>query len=152
LSYRIENASEWQSLDRLAPYMSDILHEMGRLAKRFPKDVTTAALFGDFISGKRTLWLVLDGDKFVSMAMTRVDTVNATGERIATLCDLAGRDVQRYATELCTALEAWASQQNCGTLAVEGRKGWERLLTKHGYRAERVLYRKTKVEAHGNIH
>lgn len=151
MSYTIVNASEWP-LERIAPYMSDVLREMSRLAKRFPKDVTTAALFNDFLSGARTLWLILYDGNFISMAMTRVDTVNATGERIATLCDLAGRDVKAYAAELCMALEQWADQQKCGVLAVEGRKGWEPILAKHGYRAERVLYRKTKVEAHGHIH
>jgi hypothetical protein len=136
-------ASKWP-LDRIAPYMSDILREMGRLSKRFPKDVTTAALFNDFLSGKKTLWLILDGNAFVAITMTVVNTIDATGERIATLCDLAGRDVKAYAADLCAVLEQWAIANNCGTLAVEGRKGWEPLLARYGYRSERVLYRKSR--------
>ncbi|TGP26092.1 hypothetical protein EN828_10460 [Mesorhizobium sp. M2D.F.Ca.ET.185.01.1.1] len=146
----IVNASEWP-LERLAPYMSDVLCEMGRLARRFPGDVTMGALYSEFLSGKKTLWLVLEGDKFVSMAMSTIRTVDATGQRIATLCDLAGRDVHKYAAELCAAVEAWASQQNCGVFAVEGREGWKPLLAQHGYKPFAVLYRK-RVEAHGNVH
>ncbi|TGV26335.1 hypothetical protein [Mesorhizobium sp. M4B.F.Ca.ET.143.01.1.1] len=149
--YTIYNASEW-NLDRLGPYLSDVVHEMGRLADRFPGDVTTAALFQEFLSGRKTLWLILEGDRFVSMGMSSIRTVDATGQRIATLCDLAGRDVHNYAAELCAAVEAWAEQQNCGVFAVEGREGWKPLLAQYGYKPFAVLYRKTKVEADGNIH
>lgn len=140
---RVVNGSEWP-LDQLAPYMSDILREMGRLAKRFPKDVTTAGLFQEFLSGRRTLWLVLDGDVFVSMAMTTMRTIDATGTKIATLCDLAGRDVQKYAAELCAATELWADKNGCAVMAVEGREGWKPLLAQYGYKPFSVLYRKTR--------
>lgn len=151
MSYSIENASEWP-LDRLAPYMSDVLREMGRLASRFPGDITMQALYGEFLTGKKTLWLVLEGEKLVSIAMSSIRTVDATGQRIGTLSDLAGRDVHKYAPELCAAVEAWADQQKCGVFAVEGREGWKPILAKHGYKPFAVLYRKVKVEAHGNIH
>jgi hypothetical protein len=65
MTYSIVNASEW-SLDDLAPYMGDILKQMGRLAKRFPRDVTTASLFQEFLAGKKTLWLILEDKAFVS--------------------------------------------------------------------------------------
>jgi hypothetical protein len=143
VSYRIVNASEW-SLDQLAPYMSDILREMGRLAKRFPKDVTTAGLFQAFLSGKRTLWLVLEGDGFVSIAMSSISTIDATGTRVATLCDLAGRDVAKYEALLFATMEAWADQNNCDVKAIEGREGWKRPLAKYGYKPYAVLYRKTR--------
>lgn len=124
--------------------MSEILREMGRLAKRFPKDVTTAALFQEFLTGKKTLWLVLEGDGFVSIAMTTVRTIDGTGTKIATLCDLAGRDIQNYAVELNAALERWASEKDCQVMAVEGREGWKPLLALFGYKPFAVLYRKVK--------
>lgn len=139
----IVNGSEW-SIDQLAPYMSDILKQMGRLAKRFPKDVTTAALFNEVLSGKRTLWLILDGETLVSIALSTIRTVDATGTKIATLCDLAGRDVLKYAAELCATLEAWAEQKGCSVMAVEGRVGWAPLLKQYGYAPHSVLYRKSR--------
>ncbi len=79
--------------------------------------MTTAALFQEFLSGKKTLWLVLEGDGFVSIAMTTIRTIDGTGTRIATLCDLAGRDIHNYATELNAALEQWASKNDCPVMA-----------------------------------
>lgn len=143
MTYRIVNASEW-SLDQLAPYMSDILREMGRLATRFPKDCTTAALFQEFLSGRKTLWIVLNGDDFVTMALSTVRTVDATGTRMATLCDLAGKEVQNYAADLCEALEAWADKNDCEIRAIEGRVGWSKLLKQHGYEPHAILFRKSR--------
>ncbi len=142
MTYRVVNASEW-SLDQLAPYMTEILKEMGRLANRFPKDTTTAGQFAEFLKGGRTLWLVLDGDGFVAIALTSIRTIDATGIRFATLNDLAGSNVQSYAAELCTALEQWATKNNAEP-EIYGRKGWEPLLKLFGYRPHAVLYRKSR--------
>ena len=58
MTYTVQSTAAW-SIDQLAPYMSDILGAMGKLAKRYPRDVTTAALFQEFLAGRKTLWLVL---------------------------------------------------------------------------------------------
>lgn len=145
MSYTIVNGSE-MTLDALAPYMSNILAEMGRLAKRFPKDVTTAALFNEFLCGKRVLWLILKEGNFVSMAMTSSRTIDATGTRVATLNDLAGRDVASYAPELCATLEQWAANNNAEP-EIFGRPGWARLLKQHDYEVHAVVYRKVKDRA-----
>lgn len=124
--------------------MGDVLREMGRIAARFPADFTTESLFTEFLSGKKTLWIVLYEGAFVSMAMSTVRTVDSTGTRIATLCNLAGRDVDQYAPELCAAVEQWADQNDCSIRAVEGRRGWEPLLARHGYKPYAVLFRKSR--------
>jgi len=124
--------------------MSDVLREMGRLAKRYPGDVTTTALFQEFLAGRKTLWLVRDGEAFVAMALTTIRTVDATASRIFTLCDLAGRDVAKFADELTVALEDSAAQNNCNVIAVEGRAGWDKFLKPRGYRQHAVLYRKSR--------
>lgn len=140
MTYSIVDTSKWP-LDRLAPYMSDVLREMGRLARRFPKDTNTEALFGEILTGKKTLWLILDGDAFVSMALTSIRTIDVTGTRLATLNDLAGRDAKSYAAELCSTLEQWATANNA-VPEIFGRKGWEPLLKQFGYRPHAILYRK----------
>lgn len=140
---KVENVSLWP-LDRLAPYMSDILAQMGRLAKRYPRDVTTAALFQEFLAGKKTLWMAHEDGAFLAIAMTMINTVNATGTRIFTLCDLAGRDVAKFADELTTAMEDSAAENDCSVIAVEGRSGWEKFLKPRGYKTHAVLYRKLR--------
>lgn len=143
MTYSVVNASNW-SMDQLAPFMSDILQEMGRLAKRFPKDCTTAAMFQEVLSGRKTLWMVMKDGEFVAMALTSIRTVDATGTRIMTLCDLAGRDVAKFADELTTAMEAWAETNSCDVIAVEGRAGWQKFLTPRGYREHARLFRKSR--------
>lgn len=122
--------------------MSAILEQMGRLADRFPGDVTMGALFNEVLSGRRTLWLVLEGEKLLAIAMTSIRTVDATGQRIAKLHDLAGEDVHRFAGQLCAALETWADENACPVKEIEGRRGWEPLLKQFDYRPHAVLYRK----------
>lgn len=124
--------------------MSAVLEQMGRLADRFPGDVTMGALFSEVLAGKRTLWLVMEGETVLSIAMTTIRTVDATGQRIAKLHDLAGRDVHRYAAQLCEALEIWADENDCPVKEIEGRVGWQKLLDRFGYRPQAVLYRKAR--------
>lgn len=143
MTYTVDNASLWP-LEQLAPYMSDVLREMGRLAKRYPGDTTTTALFQEFLAGTKTLWLVRDGETFVAMALTTIRTVDATESRIFTLCDLAGRDVAKFADELTTAMEDSAAQNDCNVIAVEGRAGWDKFLKPRGYRQHAILYRKLR--------
>jgi hypothetical protein len=123
--------------------MTDIVTQMGRLAKRFKGDCTTASIFHEVYSGNRALWLILENGKFVAMAMSHIRTINATGQKIATLTDLAGDRVAEYAGPLCEAVEAWADENQCSVKEVLGREGWKPLLSRHGYRPYSVIYRKT---------
>lgn len=143
MTYTVQSTAAW-SIDQLAPFMTEILGAMGKLAKRYPKDVTTGALFQEVLAGNRTLWLVLDSGAFVAIAMTTVRTIDATGTRIFTLCDLAGKDVAKFADELTTAMEDSAAQNDCSIIAVEGRSGWDKFLKPRGYKPHAVLWRKSR--------
>lgn len=139
MTFTVVNTSGWP-LERLGPFLSDIVNEFGRLAARFP-DVTTESLFSELLSGRKTLWLILYEGAFISIAMTSIRTIDATGQRYATLNDLAGRDVDKYAPELCAALEQWAAD-NDAKPEIYGREGWKPLLKQFGYRPQATLYRK----------
>lgn len=144
---RVENVSKW-SLDDLAPYMTDVVMQMGRLSKRFPQDCTTASIFHEIYSGNRALWLIREDEMFVAIAMSHIRTINATGVKIATLTDLAGDRVAEYAGPLCEAVETWADENQCAVKEVQGREGWKPLLAKHGYQPHSVIYRK---KANGHL-
>lgn len=137
--YTIVDTSKWP-LSRLGPFLSNIIAEFERLAERFP-DVTTESLFSELLSGRKTLFLVLYEGNFISIALTSIRTIDATGQRYATLNDLAGRDVDKYAPELCAALEQWAADNNAKP-EIYGREGWKPLLKQFGYRPQATLYRK----------
>lgn len=140
---RVENVSLWP-LDRLAPYMTDILGAMGKLSARYPADMTTQSLFQEFLTGKKTLWMAHDDGVFLAIAMTTIRTVDATGARIFTLCNLAGQDVAKFADELTTAMEDSAAENDCPIIAVEGRAGWEKFLKPRGYMPYASLWRKLR--------
>lgn len=143
MTYRIVNASQWP-LDRLAPFMSDILGAMGKLAARYPEDMTTQSLFQEFLTGKKTLWLALDDGRFLAIAMTTIRTIDATGTQIFTLCNLSGRNVAAFADDLTKAMEDSAAQNHCHIIAVEGRFGWDKFLKPRGYKHYASLYRKSR--------
>lgn len=140
---RAVNTRTW-SADRIKPYVSAILEKFGKLAARFPADVTVENLARECDEGVKDLWLVLDDDDRLKLVgATQLRTVDATGTRIATLMDLAGEDVASCADEICTSMEAWAKEQGADFVAVEGRPGWGREMKKRGYREYAVLWRKT---------
>lgn len=137
----IVNASQWP-IERLAPYMSGILEQMGRLADRFPDDVTMGALFAEVMNGRRTLWLILEDGKLLAIALTTVRTIDATGAKILKLHDLAGNGMRRFSEELRQTLEGYARENGCHMTEIEGREGWKPLLTKFGYSTRAMLFRK----------
>lgn len=141
MKYRIVNTSGWE-WDRLAPYTRDITAAMKMLAERFPDDVTTESLARECILGSRQLWLVLDGEAFVSFCLTQVRTIDATGRKVVTLTSHAGDAGLDCVPDMCREIEAWAKDQGADFTAAEGRRGWGRALAREGYREYAVVWRK----------
>lgn len=137
----VENYSKRPFRD-LIPYLTDACAQFARLEDRFPRDCTAHSIFNDFYTGRKALWLVLDDGRFIAAACSNIKTIDATGAKIATLCDLAGNGVEAYAAELNAALEQWADENGCEAYAVEGRIGWKPLLKQFGYEPHALLYRK----------
>lgn len=143
MTWRIEHYAGGV-IEPIAPYLSDILEQLGRLVRRFPDGCTLDALFAEYLLGRRALWLVIGDDgKLAAVAMTHLRTVDATGTKVATLSDLAGRDVGEFAGDLCVAMEKWADANGATVRQIEGRPGWAKLLSRLGYRPQSVTYRKT---------
>ena len=144
MTYRIEHHAGGR-IEPIAPYLSDILVQLGRLVRRFPDGCTLDALFAEYLLGRRALWLVIAEDgKLAAVAMTHLRTVDATGAKVATLSDLAGSNVSDFAEDLCAAMEAWARDNGATVRQIEGRPGWAKLLARYGYRPHAVTYRKVR--------
>jgi len=137
----IHKAHEWP-LIKLMRYMPDIGECFQKLENRFPGDITVESLFRDYLSGNKVLWIVLDGEELLSVAMTNIRTVEATGKKIASVMDLAGKDRNVFSDELNQTLEAWAKENGADTFAIEGRPGWDRIAKKYGYTPYAVQWRK----------
>lgn len=138
---KVENTSSWP-WQRIARYTGQITAHFMKLAARFPDDVTPRSIAAQCMSGEKTLWLVMDGETVLMTGATQIRTIDATGKKIAVLCDLAGENVAACADDLCNALEAWARDKGADLMAVEGRPGWGREMKKRGYREYAVLWRK----------
>lgn len=142
MAVKVVNASREMGWDEVQGHVPAIKGHFERLQKRFPTDLTVQSLLDHVMSGRRDLWLVLDGENLMAVAMTAVETVDATGIRIGRLMDLAGENISAWAEPLNKALEAWGTENGVHYYAVEGRPGWGRIIEPLGYQKHAVLWRK----------
>lgn len=142
MAVRVVNASAEMAWEDIAPHVDSIKALLAKLQKRFPSDVTVEYLIHEVMTGFKTLWLIFDDDRLMATAMTKIQTVNATGVKIAALMDLAGENVAAWAEPLGEALEEWGTAHGVDEYSVEGRPGWGPVLEAMGYRKYAVLWRK----------
>jgi hypothetical protein len=140
MSLTIHNTTDWPA-EKLLPYGAEITKAMHKLAARFPREVTVIHLAQEIIAGKKQLWLIMDGEKFVSFVLTEIQTNDATGKKTLFVPSLAGEDGIE-SVPLIAALEEWGRENGCDESAVFGRTGWKRSLAKEGYTMEMALFRK----------
>lgn len=138
----VVNASRDMGWEEVQRHVPAIKANFEKLQKRFPTDTTVQSLLSEVLEGRKELWLVLDGDRVLATACTAIETINATGVRIARLMDLAGSDIGAWAGPLNRALEAWGTENGVDYYAVEGRSGWGRVIEPMGYRKHATLWRK----------
>jgi len=137
---RVVSTRNW-SQEEIAKYGKDITASFQKLVRRYPDDVTVESLFQDCLSGAKELWLILEDDEFLAMAMTRLGETGA-GTRLLTIADLAGRGWRKWFDVLADTLEAYA-EENGAIPQWEGRYGWGKAVAeKRGYKPVAVLYRK----------
>lgn len=140
--YSVHNTSSW-AFEALQPYVGDVTKAMGQLVARFPEDVTIESLWHSVVTGEKQLWLILDEtNAFVAMAMTRTAIVPATGLKLVTMGDLAGRDFKKWWPILGDTVEEWARREGARYTQIEGRRGWQYVTKRRGYEEQAVLWRK----------
>lgn len=137
---KIVLTSDW-SYEQLAPYTKSITAAMHKLRDKFPREVDIGHLAGEIMSGKRQLWLILDGDKFVSFVLSEIQTNNATGLKTIVVPSMAGEDGPET-VPLIAEIEKYGLEQGCDKSAVYGRHGWKRSLAQEGYELEMCIFGK----------
>lgn len=130
------------SWEQVQQHVPAIRAHFEKLAKRFPTDLTVQSLLDHVLAGRRDLWLILDGDKLLATACTAIETIDATGIRILRLMDLGGQNIAAWAEALEAAMDTYSREQGVDYRAVEGRKGWERVIRNFGYQEHARLWRK----------
>lgn len=137
---KIHNTSDWEP-ERILRYGAEITAAMQKLVARFPREVTLKSLAEDVITGKQTLWLILDGDEFRSFVLSEIKETRATGIKTSFVTSLAGED-GIDAVPLIAEIEAWGREQGASQQMIVGRWGWKRPLANEGYDMDAVIYRK----------
>lgn len=84
------------------------------------------------LSGDQLLWLAWSG-KIEAAATTHLS------RGVCTLTACAGHHRERW-MPLFSKIEEYAKNENCSTMRIFGRRGWERVLT--GYHVEHVVLEK----------
>lgn len=88
-------------------------------------------------SGPALLWIAWDGDKILSAAVTSLHKIN--GKRICTIVACGGDEWTRFG-HLIEGLEKYAKDEGCAAVRINGRSGWQRVLS--GYRTRQVVIEK----------
>lgn len=140
MSLSVHNTTYWPA-EKLLPYGAEITQAMRKLVDRFPREITVLHLAQEIIAGKKQLWLVMDGEKFVSFVLTEIQTNDATGAKTLHIASLAG-DEGTDTVPLGIELEKWGIENGCTEARTLARKGWTKPLLEHGYKTDMVLFRK----------
>jgi hypothetical protein len=85
----------------------------------------------ELLRGEQLLWIVWNGESIEAAASTRL----ANGVCSFTAC--GGKNMKRW-VEFFPQIEKYAVAEGC-RLRISGRKGWERVLKRFGYRAKYVI-------------
>lgn len=136
----IHNTTDWPE-EKLMPYGREITKAMHKLAARFPREVTVQHLAQEIIAGKKQLWLIMDGERFVSFVLTEIQTNDATGAKTLLIPSFAG-DEGISTVPLIVELEKWGIENGCTESRTLGRKGWTKPMAEQGYKVDVVLFRK----------
>lgn len=103
------------------------------MALRFPDDWPIEETERQAKDGSLLLWMVWDDDRTEHLGAVGTHVmVKPSGKRLVSISWAAGREHRKWARMAADALEEYARQQNCTTIAIEGRGGWLRSV--EGYR------------------
>jgi len=96
-------------------------------------------IFRFLLERNMQLWLVEDGEKVKAFGITRIDQYPRL--KVLSLVIVGGIGLKQW-EHFIADLEAEARELGCQAVEGTGRKGWEKLGAKHGFKRMTTLYRK----------
>jgi hypothetical protein len=133
------NTSTWP-YEKVAAYGSTITAHLKKYADAFPTDATVESLFRDITEGRRVLWLVMDGDDVVCIALSEV-VLSDIGVPYGRIVAISGdRGVE--AVPLIEQVEEWARSKGAVKMQQFTRLGMSKHLRKQGYTGNLMLVEK----------
>lgn len=134
------NTEDW-TYDQIAAHGAEITAGLKAYADTFPDEVTVHGLFEDIISGAFNLWLVMEGDDVRCVVLTKIEQSTHTGMKKLQVVAMGGTEGV-IATPMIDQIEAFAKDRGCKKMHIFARKGWGRILRKHGYDGEYAVVEK----------
>ena len=100
---------------------------------------STEDLWATIHSGHDALWIAIDDtlgslpiqDRIVAALVTRV--VRYPGRTLLGVLFLGGNGMKDWWPVFYSTIEDWARKSGCDGMETTGRKGWRKLLIKHGW-------------------
>lgn len=89
---------------------------------------------------KMQLWGIHDGILRAVMVTEMVDYPQARSVRVITL---TGKESEQWLDVLIKTLEEWGGENGAHQIEFVGRKGWEKVLSKHGFGNPQISMSKT---------
>lgn len=136
---RVENASSW-SYERIAAHGQEITACLRKYVEAFQDDTTLERLFDDLVSGRRVLWVMMDGDAVLAAGMSEIHETDA-GIKACRICALGG-DGALDQISFVQPVEAWAKERGAVKMQFLTRPGIARALREHGYSAPLMMVEK----------
>lgn len=140
MTLSVHNTVNWPA-EKFLPYGPAITAAMHKLADRFPREVSVQHLAQEIMTGKRQLWLIMDGERFVSFVLTEIQTNDANGLKTMVIPSFAGEE-GAATVHLIGELEKWGRENGCDEAIIYGRAGWKRSVGEQGYKPDMTIYRK----------
>lgn len=93
-----------------------------------------AAVYEDVAAKNMQLWLAEAAGKPAVMTLTRI--LNSRGHRTCQIVGAASDGAENRGDWLpyLVDIERWAKQSGCDRLRLDGRPGWERVMSMNGYK------------------
>jgi hypothetical protein len=94
----------------------------------------------EVVNFQQHLWIVFDEKEIIAALTTRF--MDYPKKRMLAGQFLGGTRIMRWRDDMLVTLENWAKDNNCTGLEMTGRKGFEKVLSPHGWTPEYVVFEK----------
>ena len=120
----------------------------GQVAPLLEKSIHTAHgrytmedILREIVNFEQHLWVVFDDDKKIIAALT-TRFINYPRKRILAGKFLGGERIMRWRDDMLDTLENWARDNHCHGVEMTGRRGFEKVLSSHGWTPDYTVFEK----------
>jgi hypothetical protein len=117
----------------------DVAPMLERAIERSGGYYNTAVVLDGVYRGALALWVVLDDAVPIAVLTTRIDKMpNAT---VLVMDWIGGSRMNEWLPLAQKTFEQYGRDNGCTQLHGFGRKGWDRVLRKHGWKPDHIVYK-----------